>query len=50
MSKVVLRSSLTSIGLCAALVLVPVSAQTQRGAGSADARLRALYTEDPRSR
>ena len=27
-------------------VLVPVSAQTQPGTGSADARLRALYTEE----
>ena len=42
MSKSVFRSSLTSLVLSAAFVLVPVSAQTQRGAGSADTRLRAL--------
>ena len=46
MSKSVFRSSLTSLVLSAAFVLVPVSAQTQRGAGSADTRLRALYTEE----
>ena len=33
-------------GLCTTLVLVPVSAQTPRDNASADARLRALYTEE----
>jgi len=46
MSRSILRSSLTSFGLCAVLVLVPASAQTQRDSSSADARLRALYTEE----
>ncbi|CAN5884642.1 DUF885 family protein [soil metagenome] len=47
MSKSFARSSLNSLGLVAVLVLAPVSAQTtQPGAGSADARLRALYTEE----
>ena len=46
MSKSVFRSSLTSLLLSAAFVLVPVSAQTQRGTGSADTRLQALYTEE----
>jgi uncharacterized protein (DUF885 family) len=32
--------------LCATLVLIPVSTHTQQGPGSADARLRALYTEE----
>jgi uncharacterized protein with LGFP repeats len=45
MSNSFARSSLTSL-LCAVLVLVPASAQTQRGTGSADARLRALYTDE----
>ena len=40
------RSSLTVLVLCAVFVLVPASAHTQIGAGSADARLRALYTEE----
>jgi uncharacterized protein (DUF885 family) len=46
MSKSFVDRSLTSLVLCAVLVLVPVPAQTQRGAGSADARFRALYTEE----
>jgi uncharacterized protein (DUF885 family) len=46
MSKSFVHSSLTSLVLCAALVLVPASVRTQRGTGSADARLRALYTEE----
>jgi uncharacterized protein (DUF885 family) len=46
MSRSVVRTSLTALGLCTALVLWPASGQTQRGAGSADARLRALYTEE----
>ena len=45
MSKSFVRSSLTSLVLGAALVLLPGSAQTQRDS-SADARLRALYTEE----
>ena len=40
------RSSLSTLCFCALLVLVPASGQTQSGAGSADARLRALYTEE----
>lgn len=35
-----------SIVLCTAFVLVPVSAQDRQDPGSADARLRALYTEE----
>jgi uncharacterized protein (DUF885 family) len=46
MSKSFVHSSLSSLVLCSALVLVSASAQTQRGTGSADARLRALYTEE----
>jgi uncharacterized protein (DUF885 family) len=46
MSNSFARSSATSLVLCAVLVLVPASAQTQRGTASADARLRALYTEE----
>jgi len=43
--------SLTSLVLGAAVVIVPASAQTpQRGTGPADARLRALYTEEWRWR
>ena len=46
MSNSFARSSLTALVL-AVFVLVPASAQTpQRGTGSADARLRALYTEE----
>ena len=41
------RRSLTSLAIGAVFVLLPVSAQTtQQGTGSADARLRALYTEE----
>jgi uncharacterized protein (DUF885 family) len=41
------RCALTFLGLCAALVfLVPSPATAQGDAGSADARLRALYTEE----
>jgi uncharacterized protein (DUF885 family) len=46
MSKSLIRSSLTSVLLCAALVLLSGAAQTQRDSNSADARLRALYTEE----
>ena len=46
MAKSFCRGSLTSVAVCAAFVLVPVAAQTQREAGAADARLRALYTEE----
>jgi uncharacterized protein (DUF885 family) len=35
-----------SLVLCSVLVLVPASAETQRDTRSADARLRALYTEE----
>jgi uncharacterized protein (DUF885 family) len=56
MSKSFIQRALTSGVLCAALVLVPAplgadasakaAAETQRDTGSADARLRALYTEE----
>jgi len=46
MSTCFARTSLTSLALAALLVLMPVSARTQRDAGSADARLRALYTDE----
>ncbi len=46
MPKPFVDRSLTSVVLCAVLVLVPASVRTQRGAGSADDRLRALYTEE----
>src|SRR5688500_11482628 len=46
MSKSFVRSALTSLVLCGILVLVPASAETQRDTSSADARLRALYTEE----
>ncbi len=45
MCKCLAPSALISL-FSAALVLVPASAQTQRDTGSADARLRALYTEE----
>ena len=41
-----IQSALTSVVLCGVLVLVPVPAETQRDTSSADARLRALYTEE----
>jgi uncharacterized protein (DUF885 family) len=40
------RSRLTTLVLCIVLVLLPASAQTQRDTSSADAQLRALYTEE----
>ena len=40
------RSALISLVLCVVLVLLPTSAKTQRDTSSADARLRALYTEE----
>jgi uncharacterized protein (DUF885 family) len=46
MSQSVLRNSVAALVLCPAFVLWPASAQTQRDTGSADARLRALYTEE----
>jgi uncharacterized protein (DUF885 family) len=46
MSNRFARTSLTSLALAALIVLMPISARTQRGAGSADARLRALYTDE----
>ena len=46
MSKSLIRSALTSLVLCGILVLLPVPAETQRDTRSADARLRALYTEE----
>ena len=46
MSNSFCRGSITAVVLCAVFVLVPVAAHTERQAGSADARLRALYTEE----
>ena len=46
MPRTFVRSALTSLVLSVALVLVPASAQTQRDTSSADARLRALYTDE----
>ena len=46
MSKSFVRSALTSLVLCGVLVLLPATAETQRDTSSADARLRALYTEE----
>ena len=47
MSNSFAHRSLTSLVLGAVFMLVPASAQTtQRGTGTADARLRALYTEE----
>jgi uncharacterized protein (DUF885 family) len=46
MSKSFVRSALTSLVLCGVLVLLPAPAETQRDTRSADARLRALYTEE----
>ena len=46
MSRSFIRSSLTSVVLCGIVVLLPATARTQRDTSSADARLRALYTEE----
>jgi len=46
MSKSFVRSALTSLVLSGALALLPAPAETQRDTSSADARLRALYTEE----
>ncbi len=46
MSTSSVRGTLTTPVLCAALVLLPAAAQTPRDAGSPDARLRALYTDE----
>jgi len=46
MSRSFARSVLTCLVLCAPLVLSPPAAWTQGDATSADARLRALYTEE----
>ena len=46
MSKSFVRRALTFLVLCGVLVLVPAPAETQRDTSSADARLRALYTEE----
>lgn len=46
MSKSFIQSALTSLVLCGVLVLVPAPAETQRNTRSADARLRAVYTEE----
>jgi uncharacterized protein (DUF885 family) len=46
MLKSFVRDALTSLVLCGVLVLLPVPAETQRDTSSADARLRALYTEE----
>ena len=46
MSKYVTRIAPASLVLCGAFVLFPASVETQRDSNSADARLRALYTEE----
>lgn len=46
MSRSFVGRRLMSLALCAGVVLVPVSARTQPDTRSADARLRALYTEE----
>ena len=48
MSHSFVRTLVTALGLCAASMLWPASAsaQTPPSNGSADARLRALYTEE----
>ncbi len=46
MSKCSAAGALMSLVLSATLVVLPASAQTQRDTSSADARLRALYTEE----
>jgi uncharacterized protein (DUF885 family) len=46
MSPTFVRTMLAALGLCAASAFWSVSAQTPSSAGSADARLRALYTEE----
>ena len=46
MSKSFDRKRLASLLLCGVLVLLPATAETQRDTSSADARLRALYTEE----
>jgi uncharacterized protein (DUF885 family) len=46
MSKSLVRRWLTALLLCAGLALAPGAAGTQRDSNSADARLRALYTEE----
>jgi uncharacterized protein (DUF885 family) len=46
MSRSFVRTLLTALGLCAASVLWSASAQTPSSNGSADARLRTLYTEE----
>src|SRR5690349_20347697 len=46
MSRQSRRTLLLAVAFCAASVFGPTSAQTPPAAGSADARLRALYTEE----
>jgi len=46
MSRSFARSLLTCLVLCTTLLLSPPAVRTQRDATSADARLRALYTEE----
>jgi uncharacterized protein (DUF885 family) len=46
MSRLVVRASLTSLAFCAGVVALVHSAHTQPDSNSADARLRALYTEE----
>jgi uncharacterized protein (DUF885 family) len=46
MSRCLVRRALTSLVISTALVHLPASAQPQRDTSSADARLRALYTEE----
>ena len=41
-----IRNTLTSVAILVSLVLLPASVQTQRSESTADARLRALYTEE----
>jgi uncharacterized protein (DUF885 family) len=46
MSRSFARSVLVCLALCASLLLAPPAARTAQDAASADARLRALYTEE----
>ncbi len=46
MSTSFVRSGLASLVLCVTFVLLPAPAEPQRDTSSADARLRALYTEE----
>ncbi|HXW07454.1 MAG TPA: DUF885 family protein [Vicinamibacterales bacterium] len=46
MSTSLVRILLTSLVLCSAFVILAATTETQRDPGSADARLRALYTDE----